>query len=121
MSCRRPRHRNPPMQTILTVVGQISGLQELRGERAVGVLVRLLVARLSVLSVAASKRTFLGGARRDPPPSAVDEQRRQLRQTPKQHHSWTMQRNNTDTGRSGWTTPNVARYVLNVDISAGSP
>lgn len=59
----------------LTVIGQVSGLQELGGEGAVGVLVRLLVARFPVLPVAAPKRSFFGGARRDPPPSAVDEQR----------------------------------------------
>lgn len=70
----------------LTVIREISGLQELGGEGTVGVLVRLLVSRLSVLPVAAPKRTFLGGARRDPPPSVEDQKHKQLREPPQRNH-----------------------------------
>lgn len=65
-----------PIQTqnMLTVLRQVSGLQELGGKGAVRVLVRLLVARLPVFPVAASKGSLLGGAGRDLPASALDEQ-----------------------------------------------
>lgn len=74
----------PPQ--ILTVIRQISRLQELRGKGAVGVLVRLLVARLSVLPVAAPERSFLGGARLDHPPPGVEEQHRHLQESPQPNH-----------------------------------
>lgn len=68
---------------MLTVVRQVSGLQELGGEGAVGVLVRFLVARLSVLPVAASQRPLLGGAGRDLRAAAVQEQQQQVQQPPR--------------------------------------
>lgn len=74
------------LSDILTIIGQISGLQKLGGEGAVGVLVRLLVSRLSVLSVASPECSLIGGARRDPPPSSVDQQHRKLHKPPQKNH-----------------------------------
>lgn len=71
---------------MLTVIRQVSGLQELGGKGAVGVLVRLLVPRLSVFPVAASKRSLLGGAGRDLPASALDEQHQQVNKLPQGKH-----------------------------------
>lgn len=47
---------------------------------------RLLVPRLSVFPVAASKRSLLGGAGRDLPASAVDEQHQQVHKLPQGNH-----------------------------------
>lgn len=71
---------------ILTFIRQISGLQELGSECAVRVLMSLLMAGLSVLPVAGPECSFIGGARRDSPPSAPEEQHRQLREAPQQNH-----------------------------------
>lgn len=71
---------------MLTVVREVSGLQELGGEGAVGVLVRFLVPRLSVFPVAASKRSLLGGAGRDLPASVLDEQHQQVHKPPQGKH-----------------------------------
>lgn len=70
----------------LTVIRQVFGLQELGGERAVRVLVGLLVARLSALPVAAPERSLLGGARRDPPPPSLDDEHRQLHEPRQGNH-----------------------------------
>lgn len=70
----------------LTVIREVSGLQELGGEGAVGVLVRLLVSGFSVLPVAAPKRTFLGGTRCDPQPSIEDQKHKQRREPPQRDH-----------------------------------
>lgn len=74
------------MHNMPTVIRQISGLQELGGERAVGVLVRLLVSRFSVLPVAAPKCPLLGGTRRDTPASTLDQQCQQLHKAPRENH-----------------------------------
>lgn len=74
---------------MLTVIRQVFGLQKLRGERAVRVLVGLLVARLSVLPVAGSERSLLGGARRDPPPSALDDQHGERHEPQHRNHDET--------------------------------
>lgn len=71
---------------MLTVIRQVSGLQELGGKGAVGVLVRLLVPRLPVFPMAASKRSLLGGAGRDLPASALDEQHQQVNKLPQGNH-----------------------------------
>lgn len=78
------------MHEMLTVIRYISGLQELGGESAVGVLVWLLMPRLSVLPVSAPKCSLLGGARRDPPPSTLHQQHRQLREPPQENHGQIM-------------------------------
>lgn len=71
---------------MLTVIRQVSGLQELGGKGAVGVLVRLLVPRLPVFPVAASKRPLLGRAGCDLPASALDEQHQQVNKLPQGKH-----------------------------------
>lgn len=72
--------------TMLTVIRKVSGLQELGGKGAVGVFVRLLVPRLPVFPVSASKRPLLGGAGRDLPASALDEQNQQVNKLPQGNH-----------------------------------
>lgn len=107
----------------LTVIRQMSGLQELGGERAVGVPVGLRVARLSALPVAGPERSLLGGARRDPPPPSLDDEHRQLHEPRQGNHDDTRakRRNEPKQNRAGPSVPGVYRNPSRIQrLSSGS-